>query len=280
VTEHAETGAELILSRIEQSSGRPLRAMIEVSDRCNEVCVHCYQEQGRKGELTTAELQKVIDELAELGVLVLTISGGEATLRKDLLQILAHARKRGFALRLFTNGLTMTAELAAELHRLAVHVVEISVYSHRAQVHDFVTGVPGSFDKTVAGIRHLVGAGVDVHMKTPTLSLNENDVAEYIEFANELGATFAFDPTMLMPREGGDRAPEQFGRSEAAHVRMLSDSRLGRGAHGVRPPRPLSSTLCGAGENVHIEPNGELRPCTMLELPLGNAAREGVKHAR
>ena len=67
----------------EQEAGRPLRAMIEIADRCNEVCVHCYQEQGLKGEMTTEQLESVIDQLAELGVLILTISGGEATLRKD-----------------------------------------------------------------------------------------------------------------------------------------------------------------------------------------------------
>ena len=49
--------AEAILTRIEQSSGRPLRAMIEISDRCNEVCVHCYQEQGQKGETGGAHVR-------------------------------------------------------------------------------------------------------------------------------------------------------------------------------------------------------------------------------
>ncbi len=273
-------GAEAILSAIEQRSGRPLRAMIEVSDRCNEVCVHCYQEQGRKGEMSTEQIKAVIDELAELGVLVLTVSGGEATLRKDFLELLGHARKRGFALRIFTNGLTMTQELAAALKALAVHVVEISLYSHRAEVHDFVTGVKGSFDKTVAGIRHLTALGVDVHIKTPTMSLNEDEIDAYIAMAEQLGVTFALDPGHMMPRENEDRAPEVWSRSAKGFKRIMGDERLAGAAPAPRPQKPLGATLCGAGENVHIEPNGELRPCTMLDVPLGNAAREGVRAAR
>ena len=272
--------AEVILSRIEATSGRPLRAMIEISDRCNEVCVHCYQVQGQKGEMTTAQIKTVMDELAELGVLVLTISGGEATLRKDFLELLAHARGCGFAIRLFTNGLTMTRDLAHALKELAVHVVEISVYSHRAELHDFVTGVRGAFDKTIAGIRYLAAEGVDVHMKTPMMSMNEDDVDAYIALATELGATYAFDPSQMMPREDGSRAPELYNRSEDAYRRVMQDPRLAAAPMAPRPQKPLDATLCGAGELVHIEPNGEIRPCTMLSLPLGNAAEHGVREAR
>ena len=273
--------AEAILSRVERTSGRPLRAMIEISDRCNEVCVHCYQVQGQKGEMTTAQVKAVMDELAELGVLVLTISGGEATLRKDFLELLGHARSRGFAIRLFTNGLTMTRELAQTLADLALHVVEISLYSHRAEVHDFVTGVAGSYERTTAGVRYLVAAGVDVHIKTPMMSINEDDLDAYVALANSLGVTYSFDPHLMMPDERGDRSPERWSRSPEAHKRVLTDARLNDNrVHAPRPQKPLSATLCGAGEGIHIEPNGELRPCTMLTLPLGNATEQGVRDSR
>jgi radical SAM protein with 4Fe4S-binding SPASM domain len=263
--------AEAILDRFEASSRTPLRAMIEVSDRCNEVCVHCYQEQGRKGELGTDELCAVIDELAERGVLFLTISGGEATLRKDFLEIVAHARARGFAIRLYTNGLTMTDALAQRLHELAVHVVEVSLYSHRAEVHDFVTGVPGSFDKTVAGIRALRARGVDTHVKTPIMTVNEHELEQYMAFAGELGVTYGFDPGELMPREAESRAPDALSRSLETYKRVKSDPRLDPLVPGMRKARSPESQLCGAGEYLVVEPNGVLRPCTMLHVDLGDA---------
>lgn len=275
------TRGDALLSMLEQSSGQPLRAMIEVSDRCNEVCVHCYQEQGKKGEMTTDQIKSVMDELAQMGVLVLTISGGEATLRPDFLELLRHARTRSFALRLFTNGLTMTRELAKELHKLAVHVVEISLYSHRADVHDFITGVPRSFERTTAGVRYLAELGVDVHVKSPMMGVNEHEMDALRAFALSLGAnSFAADPGMLMPREGGDRGPERLGRSQHSFESALSSfSKTRKEAPGAKPRFSMTNQVCGAGDTIHIEPNGELRPCTMLDLKLGDA-REGVAQAR
>jgi radical SAM protein with 4Fe4S-binding SPASM domain len=278
VTELANA-AGLILARIEETTGRPLRAMIEISDRCNEVCVHCYQEQGRKGEMTTEQVKGVMDELAELGVLILTLSGGEATLRKDFLELVAHARARGFAVRLFTNGLTMSAELARSLRELAVQLVEISLYSHRAEVHDFVTGVPGSFDRTVAGVRRLAAEGVHVHVKTPIMSVNEHELEPYMAFASSLGATYAFDASALMPREAEDRAPEMFSSSQGYHALAERVAPAPPRAAGAHAERPLSSKLCGAGEYLQVEPDGELRPCTMLHVDLGNVTVDGVSGA-
>lgn len=276
------TRGDSLLSLLEAQSGQPLRAMIEISDRCNEVCVHCYQEQGTKGEMTTDQIKSVMDELAQIGVLVLTISGGEATLRPDFLELLRHARKRSFAIRLFTNGLTMTRALAAELHALAVHVVEISLYSHRPDVHDFITGVPRSFERTTAGIRYLAELGVDVHVKSPVLGVNETETNALRAFALSLGASsFAEDPGMLMPREGGDRGPERLARSQRAFEASLASAPelLTAQPEGAKPKAAPQGPICGAGHVVHIEPNGELRPCTMLELKLGDA-REGVAAAR
>lgn len=282
MTDVLPSRAAEVLTLLEQATGTSLRAMLEVSDRCNEVCVHCYQEQGKKGEMTTEQIKVVMDELAAMGVLVLTISGGEATLRPDFIELLEHARARSFAIRLFTNGLTMTRQLAAELRRLAVHVVEISLYSHRAAVHDFITGVPRSFERTVAGIRYLAELGVDVHVKAPVMAVNEAEVDALRAFALELGATsFAADPSMLMPREGDDRSPERLSRSQASYEALLAGdpNRRAPAAPGPHPRAELAQPLCEAGTSLHIEPNGELRPCTMLDVSLGQAT-EGVAAAR
>src|SRR5690606_1736220 len=150
----------------------PFSAMLEIADRCNEACVHCYQVQGQKGELETAHWERVMRELAELGVMFLTFSGGEATLRRDFLHLVAYARRLRFAVRIFSNGLNLDAAMAAELGRLSVQEVQISLYSHRAEVHDGVTRVPGSFERVVAAARHLRAAGVQVLLKSPLMSLN------------------------------------------------------------------------------------------------------------
>jgi radical SAM protein with 4Fe4S-binding SPASM domain len=268
--------ARAMLARLSQRWNTRLTAGIEISDRCNEVCVHCYQEQGRKGEMTTEELQRVMDELAAMGVLVLTLSGGEATLRKDFLELIAYARRKGFAVRIFTNGLTMSRQLAQSLGELAVQIVEISLYSVHASTHDFVTGVPGSFEKTVAGVRHLVEAGVAVTLKTPVMTLNESEMTEYTEFVASLGAVHAFDVNALLAREGGSRAPEAFQISSARRAELVRELTPGP---ELRLARPLDQAPCMAAETLHIEPNGELRPCTSLEVGLGHALADGIADA-
>jgi len=76
---HGKRSAMHVIAQLARDRDTPLSAMIEIADRCNEACVHCYQVQGQKGELSTDEWRSILDELAEMGVLFLTISGGEAT---------------------------------------------------------------------------------------------------------------------------------------------------------------------------------------------------------
>jgi radical SAM protein with 4Fe4S-binding SPASM domain len=271
--------AEEMLGRLEARSGRPLRAMLEISDRCNEACVHCYQVQGQKGELSTAELERVLDELRALGVLLVTLSGGEATLRSDFLTLVAYARKIGLLVRIFTNGITMTAELARALRQHVVLEVEVSLYSTRSDVHDFVTGVKGSFERTVRGVRNLHEAGVSVLVKTPVLSLNQTELDEYIAFVASLGAHYQLDTGALMPREHDDRAPEAMNAQADVLARVQEqytplEYRLVPGVSGLRPG---DDVLCGAATTVHVEPNGELRPCTQLDVKLGHALQGGVQ---
>jgi sulfatase maturation enzyme AslB (radical SAM superfamily) len=106
------SAADVVAARA-AAVGAPFSAMVEIADRCNEACVHCYQVQGEKGEIDTEQWERIFRELAELGVLFLTISGGEATLRKDFLHLVAYARRLRFAVKIFSNALKITPELAS-----------------------------------------------------------------------------------------------------------------------------------------------------------------------
>lgn len=266
-----------VVAGLRDDEHAPFSAMIEIADRCNETCVHCYQIQGQKGELDTDDWRTILDELADLGVVFLTISGGEATLRKDFLELVAYARKKRFAIKVYTNGLTMTEGLANRLGELAVQEVQISLYSHRAEAHDAVTCVPGSWAKTVAGARYLIAAGVAVVLKSPMMKMNADEIDEYIDFVVSVGADYAMDPT-LDPRENGDREPETMRIDDRQYLAAMSNPRIVDASFPSPPPvRDLSTSVCGAcSGNVHIEANGTMHPCTMLQVPVGNALTDGV----
>lgn len=274
-----KASAAALVAALRSDPDAPISAMIEIADRCNEVCVHCYQVQGQKGEIDTADWKKILDELADMGVLFLTISGGEATLRKDFLEIVEHARARRFAVKLFTNGLTMNEELARRIAELAVQEVQISLYSHRPELHDWVTRVPGSWQRTVDGAKALIAAGVAVVLKSPLMSFNAPEYREFIELVTSIGADYSLDP-QVDAREDGDRSTERLRMDASTYLRVMRDPLLARGERRAPAEKRLDKSVCGAcSGNVHVEANGEIRPCTLLSVPVGNALKEGVRRA-
>ncbi len=260
-------------------SGAAYSAMVEIADRCNEACVHCYQVQGQKGELATAEWERIFEELAAMGVMFLTISGGEPTLRKDFLQLVRHARRLRFAVKIYSNALNITETMAAEFGHLAVQEVQISLYSHRPEGHDSVTRVPGSFHQVVAAVGYLRRAGVHVVLKTPLMRSNVHEFREYIEFVSSLDAEYTLDP-QLSGREDGDLSPLALSIDQKSYFALQSDPRLARPKVSAAPPRALNERPCGAcAGNVHVEANGEMRPCTQWSVATGHALADGVANA-
>ena len=144
------------------TEGIPLSVHFDLTYRCNERCVHCYLDHDDHGEMTTGEVQSVLDQLAAAGTLFLILSGGELLLRKDFFDLLAYARGLGFDVKLKTNGILLNARAATRIRDLGVRQVQISIYSHRAEVHDAITKVPGSLARSIDAIRSLKAQGLHV----------------------------------------------------------------------------------------------------------------------
>src|SRR5580704_11753032 len=142
----------------------PLSVQLDLTYRCNERCIHCYLDHDDHGEMTTAEIKDLLDQMAAAGVFYLTISGGEILMRRDFFEILEHARARTFCIKLKTNGVLIRKKEAARLRELGVESVQISVYSHRPEVHDAITKMPGSFRQSIAAVRLLRDEGLPVTM--------------------------------------------------------------------------------------------------------------------
>ncbi len=131
----------------------PLSAHLDLTYRCNERCVHCYLDHHDHGEMTTAEIKDLLDQMAEAGVFYLTISGGEIMMRRDFFEILEHARLRTFCIKLKTNGILIRKQEADRIKALGVESVQVSIYSHIPEVHDAITKLPGSLEQSVEAIR-------------------------------------------------------------------------------------------------------------------------------
>ena len=153
----------------------PLSVQLDLTYRCNERCVHCYLDHDDHGEMTTAEIKHLLDEMADAGVFILTLSGGEIFLRKDFFEILEHARRLMFCVKLKTNAVLIREREAARLRELCVESVQVSIYSHRPEVHDAITKIPGSLKRSLGAIRFLKSQGLKVIIANVLMTQNMQD---------------------------------------------------------------------------------------------------------
>ncbi|HYX69543.1 MAG TPA: radical SAM protein, partial [Terriglobales bacterium] len=170
--------------------GIPLAAQLDLTYRCNERCVHCYLDHDDHGEMSTAEITGLLDQMAEAGVFYLTLSGGEILMRRDFFHILEHARARTFCVKLKTNAVMIRQAEAERIRALGVESVQVSVYSHRPEVHDAITKLPGSLERSLAGMRRLKAEGVKVIFADVLMGQNVLDYAGVKALAAEMGAEF------------------------------------------------------------------------------------------
>jgi radical SAM protein with 4Fe4S-binding SPASM domain len=191
----------------------PISGSIEVTRRCNLACVHCYNNlpindpEARRTELTLDEHCRLLDEMAAEGCLWLLYTGGEIFVRKDFLDIYAYAKKAGFLITLFTNATLITPSVAEYLAAWSPFSVEVSLYGCNATTHDQVTGVAGSFDRTMRGVRLLMEWGLPPILKTMVLKPNAHEIWDLKRFVEEeLGLEFRFD-AMINPRVDSSLAP-------------------------------------------------------------------------
>ena len=275
---------------------RPLSVHFDLTYRCNERCVHCYLDHDDHGELTAAECLKVLDDLARSGTLFLTFSGGEIFLRPDLYEILAAARRLHFDISLKTNALLVTPERAARLREFGVRRVQISVYSDIPAVHDAITKVPGSLQRTLAAIPILLEHGLQVKLACPLMQENLMAYRGVMALAEKLGIPYILDLT-ITPMMDGSGGPLAHRASVSSLLPVLQDPLL-----HARKPQPGAQTAsavndsppafesavssgieslayedlpCSAGHNsCYISPYGDVFPCVQLPQAAGNLRRE------
>ena len=235
--------------------------------------------------MTTAEVKGVLDQLAAAGTLFLTFSGGELLLRKDFFTLIAYARELQFDLKIKTNGMLITQADAAHIRDLGVRQVQISVYPHRAEVHDAITKVRGSLERTVAAIRFLTTCGLKVTIANVLMRQNAGDYQGVRALAAALGAEYTMDPT-ITPKMDGDTATLALRMPAPQVLRIFKDRSIvgddfciPKSAEAEADPEELDSVPCSAGHIAcYITPYGDVYPCVQFPLPCGNLRHNRFEH--
>lgn len=256
----------------------PMEATLELTRRCPLECLHCYNNlpmgdmEARKRELTKEEYFQILDELADMGVLWLLFTGGEIFARKDFLDIYTHAKRKGFLITLFTNGILINEKIADYLREYPPFAIEITLYGRTKETYEAMTGVAGGFDRCVRGIRLLMDRGLPLKLKTVGTSINKHEVSSMKEFAeNELGVEFKFD-SVINPRIDCSHAP--LGVRLSAEEVVAIDLHWSKTAiaHRKNIERELQAPMgkrdtvysCGGGlRSFAIDPFGDMSICVI-----------------
>ena len=259
--------------------GIPLSVQLDLTYRCNERCIHCYLDHDDHGEMTTQEITSLLDQLAEAGVFFLTMSGGEILLRKDFFDILEYARALLFCVKLKTNAILIRERQAERIRSLGVDSIQISIYSHRPEIHDAITKVPGSLKRSVDAIRFLKAQGLKVVIANVLMLQNIHDYPGVRALAADLGVAFTIDPT-ITPRMDGDRSILSLNINQASLRQVFRDEALvGDVEEFCASPKQaddddLDSLPCSAGHTAcYVSPYGDVYPCVQFPLPSGNVRR-------
>lgn len=267
----------LISSSIEREV--PLRAIFELTYKCNSLCSFCYLAPSQEPELDTSECLAAIDGLRSEGCLFLTLTGGEPLVRPDFFDIAGHARAAGMALEIKSNATLIGPCEAARMRELSVMNVDVSLHASTAAGHDALTMLPGSWRRTLDGIAALRAEGVTVTAKCPLTRENFEDRAAVKQLAVSLGCDCVFDLTVTA-RQDGDASAHRHKISQAQLERFIAENEEDYHASVIacltagdlaelKNERP-----CSAGVSTcSINPYGKVFPCIQLYYTMGDIRR-------
>jgi AdoMet-dependent heme synthase len=261
--------------------GIPLGVHLDVTWRCNERCVHCYLDHDDLGEMSYDEIEDLMNQMAAAGVFFLTISGGEPMLRTDIFPIMRRARELTFNVKLKTNGILIREKEAALIRDLGVETVQVSIYSHRPEVHDAVTKVKGSLERSLAAIRFMVSRGLKVTIANVVMKQTRFDYTGVQKLAAEIGAMFTIDPT-ITPHINGDRSLLALNVSREDLRDIMNDKSIAGQTEdqfiAVAPGADddnMDNIPCSAGHSAcYVSPYGDVYPCVQFPLPSGNVRQQ------
>jgi AdoMet-dependent heme synthase len=259
----------------------PLNASIEVTLRCNIRCLHCYnfdRDEAKpvcdKPELSTEEILGVMDDLRAAGTLFLMLTGGEVLSHPELFRLLDHARTLKLSLTLATNGTMLRPELAARLASYEnLQTVTISVYGATPEIHDAITQMPGSWQRTWDGARRMRDLGVGVRIKLIVMKQNAHEVAAMRALADAQGFKHLVDMN-ITPRHDGSQGSLET-RVDLDQMESLYRGPLRDLVSSGKTPCNDETLPCNCARgNVGITATGDVHPCVSVPWTAGNVREQ------
>lgn len=257
------------------SQQRVIKAQLELTYRCNLHCRHCYTDPYNHKdffprELTLDEIHRLLDEMQQIGIVWLNLTGGDIFMHPQFFEIYEAAVRKGFLLQLYTNGTLFTKAVIERLQEMPPFTIDISCHSVTEEPFDWFTQIPGSFRAFTRGLELLRESGLPFTLKTKAMNWNRHEIPAIRQFVESFGQNFGFT-TSLSPRLNGELSSLTY-RMAPDDVASLHEDQSA--SEGDEESCSLSTMLqtpdtdrlyrCGCGtDTIHINAWGELGSCTL-----------------
>ena len=268
----------------------PLSAEIELTERCNHNCVHCYinlpanDQEARKRELSFEEIREIVDEAVEMGCLWWLITGGEPLVREDFADIYLYLKKKGLLVSVFTNGTLIMPELVRLFKKYPPRGLEITVYGVTQKTYEKVTRTLGSFEAFKRGINLLQEGNIPFTLKAMALRSNVGELEAIKDFCKPITKNhFRFDPFLHLRLRRDDKRNHQIKNERLSPEEIvtieLSDKERKNGFLKICEEKKVEQQTvhfnndnhlfyCGAGKtSFTIDPYGFFKFCSSLSHP-------------
>ncbi len=262
------------------------RLTLELTERCDNACVHCYinrpagDPDAIARELSTQRVKEILDEAAALGTWIVRFTGGEPLLRTDFDELFVHARKLGMRVILSTNARGITPDRADLFARMPpLEPIEVTVYGMRKETYEGNSRAPGSWAEFRRGVDLLLERRIPFVVKAVLLPSFEKEREEFEAWAKTI-------PSMPGPpsyTKELDLRARRDDEEASRRIRALRTARAGSPGPGAERPESAKETAgfcedffgpagdrlfqCGAGRKCAVDAYGTLQPCLLLRHP-------------
>lgn len=272
--------------------GNITSVMLELTYRCSEKCIHCYNmgatrnddevsTRGDREELTLDDYKRLIDELYDQGLMKVCLTGGDPFSKSFAWKLIDYLYNKGIAFDVFTNG----QSIRNDVERLANYyprLVGISIYSGIAHVHDYITRINGSWEKSMSVVKQLSALGVPMNLKCCVMQPNVKSYFMVADIAKEYGAAPQFEINLTDSIEGDKCASKYLRMTKEQLEIVLRDDNIPLYVGKEAPnyggqSRTMDNNSCGAGDNSFcITPEGNLIPCCAFHTLFGNLKHNSI----
>lgn len=256
-------------------SEKPFKLVSELTYKCNLKCIYCHNPVNKyhfNNELTTKQWKTIISEAADLGVVINELTGGEPTLRKDLIELINHSKELGLYTKINTNGSTITDVQASKLHESGLDAAQVGFPSLDKVTHKKITNADELLDKRIRGVINLRKYDIPVYLNVVLTKFNYLEIEAIIKFAEEYKISevvfqpaFLFGSAAINIRNGNNFLPSQKQmdivqsklselRASELNVKLASPNMF----YYTGEPMPCSWNKEGV---IVVTPNGLLTPC-------------------